>query len=254
MATSTCPVARGRLCGTFVRFQKRSVAAEGSLGIDHPVRWVDPRLGLGRASCLRGNSEARCRAGTRWLFERLPSCGDAVERQQAIVATLGARWVNGLSGLRFVECGSVAALLWPPGIARPCSVSSKGSSVGDEWCPVPSLRGEHAGRVVTVATSLWRRLSTSALNISAAKPRWLSCRRSFGAESMVASVSCRRHHHPWSRYRPRFEVVSRQLEGSAAVGSARFGPWRQRRGWSSNRGWRCRAVALGTTVVEAPRR
>lgn len=68
MATSTCPVARSRSCGTLFRFQKEEeVAAEGAPGMDHPVRWMDPLSGMGRAPSLRGNSRVWCRAGTWWF-------------------------------------------------------------------------------------------------------------------------------------------------------------------------------------------
>lgn len=54
-------------------------------------------------------------------------------------------------------------------------------------------------------------------------------------------------------FRPRLEVT-RGNQGSAAVGSAGPDPRWQRWGWSSDRSRPGRAIALGTTVVEAPRR
>lgn len=42
VATSTCPVARGRSWFAFsvAKTRRGRVAAEGALGIDHPARWV----------------------------------------------------------------------------------------------------------------------------------------------------------------------------------------------------------------------
>jgi hypothetical protein len=67
VATSTCPVARDRCAARFPFPERQEVAAEGALGIDHPVRRVDPRPGMGRASRLRGNPKVGCRASTRWF-------------------------------------------------------------------------------------------------------------------------------------------------------------------------------------------
>lgn len=157
--------------------------------------------------------------------------------------SVGERFVWSATCGALVGCGfSVAAGRREPRSRR----SQKVRRASGGACLVPTFRGEHAGRVVAVVTPSWRRPSTSAPNISAVEPHRSSCRRSLGAGRKVVTVACRTAFHGSRLFRGN--------QGSTAVGSAGPDPRRRRRGRSSNQSRHGRALALGTTVAESPRR
>lgn len=165
--------------------RRGEVVVEGAFGSGHPVRWMDPVSGVGRARSS-GQPEGRGSISV-WLC--------LVWRLVARGSSGGTRVTSDVLGGRTVVRSAICGVLGGCGlgrgrwVSRPPTIGELTRFVGSwfERFPVPEHRGEHAGRVAVVATRRWPRTSTIAPIISVIEPHRLTCSRSFGAGCVEAT-------------------------------------------------------------------
>lgn len=258
---SSQQVGTGRPCGPMSRMRARRtgdalgwhvVCLAGS--VLRFAGWGRPRGGSSRVSELARVARQSQPAGF-WVRRRVVSAPSGGTRCRRARCSVGER----SSGLRRVECWLAAALAVVAGRpGRPSSRSPQKGSDGDGGSRrrVGQLP-RRSGRARRFrGDTVRRRTSLPAPSSSVAGPRRPDaqevsrdpmCGRQYVVHASIAEDR--------GRYRPRFTVRGcfEATAASAVLGSAGSTFRRRRRGGSLHRGWRGRALALGTKVADALR-